>query len=105
MLLNPRDELIRIELSGDDFVEKQALDQLGNAHLSWGTGRCDFAVNRRNNNEADVPALRERLALQGPVDHDVPVLRAARADGGVLGIKAAHPERPSARADRPRAAH
>ncbi|HKI17197.1 MAG TPA: hypothetical protein VKA15_04930, partial [Isosphaeraceae bacterium] len=45
-----------------------------------------FAVNRRNNKEAEVPALRRRLALQGPVDHDVPVLRAARADGTLLAV-------------------
>jgi len=67
-------------------VAEQALDRLGAAQLSWGTGRCDFAVNRRNNKEADVPALRGRLALQGPVDHDVPVLRVSRADGGILAI-------------------
>ncbi len=67
-------------------VAEQALDRLGEAQLSWGTGRCDFAVNRRNNKEADVPALRERLSLQGPVDHDVPVLRVARADGSVLAV-------------------
>ena len=67
-------------------VAEQALDRLVEAQLSWGTGRCDFAVNRRNNKEADVPSLRTRLALQGPVDHDVPVLRVARADGSVLAI-------------------
>ncbi len=53
-------------------VAEQALDRLEEPRLSWGTGRCDFAVNRRNNKEADVPELRARLALQGPVDHDVP---------------------------------
>ena len=42
--------------------------------LSWETGKADFAVNRRNNKEPDVPALRIRNALEGPVDHDVPVL-------------------------------
>jgi hypothetical protein len=67
-------------------VAERALDHLGEAQLFWGTGRCDFAVNRRNNKEAEVPALRERLALQGPVDHDVPVLRVARADGHNLAI-------------------
>jgi len=67
-------------------VAEQALDRLAEAQLSWGTGRCDFAVNRRNNKEADLPALRARLALQGPVDHDVPVLRVARANGSVLAI-------------------
>jgi hypothetical protein len=67
-------------------VAEQALDRLGEALFYWGTGRCDFAVNRRNNKEADVPALRQRLALQGPVDHDVPVLRVTRARGTDLAI-------------------
>ena len=52
--------------------------------MSWGIGRCDFAVNRRANKEADVPALRDRLELKGPVDHDVPVLRVDRPDGALL---------------------
>jgi hypothetical protein len=67
-------------------VAGQALEKLEEARLGWSKGVCDFAVNRRNNKEPDVPALKERLALQGPVDHDVPVLRAARADGTVLAV-------------------
>jgi hypothetical protein len=57
---------------------------MGAAKLSWGVGRSDFAVNRRANKEADVPALRERMELKGPVDHDVPVLRIDRGDGRIL---------------------
>ena len=60
--------------------------RLAEARLSWGDGRCDFAVNRRDNREADVPGLRGRLALQGPDDHDVPVLRVARPDGSLLAV-------------------
>jgi hypothetical protein len=67
-------------------VAEQALDRLQDARLSWGIGVCDFAVNRRNNKEDDVPRLRRQLALQGPVDHDVPVLRAARGDGSLLAV-------------------
>src|SRR5262249_59358390 len=67
-------------------VAEQALDRLQDPRLSWGIGVCDFAVNRRNNKEADVPKLRQQLALQGPDDHDVPVLRAARADGALLAV-------------------
>jgi hypothetical protein len=59
----------------------QAMGSLEPAELAWATGCADFAVNRRTNKEADVPALRERLALQGPTDHDVPVL-SVRAFGG-----------------------
>jgi neutral ceramidase len=67
-----------LELSG------QAIDRLADARLSWGIGRCDFAVNRRSNKEPDVPALRDRLELSGPVDHDVPVLRVDRPGGALL---------------------
>jgi hypothetical protein len=67
-------------------VAGDALGHLEDVRLSWATGRCEFAVNRRANREADVPKLRERLALQGPDDHDVPVLRAARPDGSLLAV-------------------
>src|SRR5436305_12833151 len=42
--------------------------------LSRGGGTTGSAVNRRNNKEADVPALRAKGELKGPADHDVPVL-------------------------------
>lgn len=61
----------------------RAAEQLQPVEVAWGTGRADFAVNRRNNKEPDVPALRAKLALQGPVDHDVPVLRIRGADGNL----------------------
>jgi hypothetical protein len=64
----------------------RALRHLEDVSLSWETGRCDFAVNRRNNKEKDVPGLRERLSLAGPVDHDVPVLRLRSAEGKVRAI-------------------
>jgi hypothetical protein len=67
-------------------VVGQAFTRLEPATLGWETGRADFAVNRRNNKEADVPALRDRLTLQGPVDHDVPVLRVAGPDGRARAI-------------------
>jgi neutral ceramidase len=68
------------------YVAGRALGHLADARLSWATGRCDFAVNRRENREADVPKLRERLALKGPDDHDVPVLRVSRPDGSLLSV-------------------
>jgi Neutral/alkaline non-lysosomal ceramidase, N-terminal len=68
-----------------DVVDK-AIGQLDDASLDWENGRCDFAVNRRNNPEKDVPALRTRLALAGPVDHDVPVLRIRSRDRTVRAI-------------------
>src|SRR5437764_188383 len=62
-------------------VVGDALKQLAPARLSWGQGTADFAVNRRENKEAQVPALRAAGQLKGPVDHAVPVLAVHDADG------------------------
>ena len=67
-------------------ISEQAISRLAGARLSWGSGLCDFAVNRRTNKEAEVRALRERLELKGPVDHDVPVLRVDRFDGSLMAV-------------------
>jgi hypothetical protein len=67
-------------------VVGEALDNLAPADLAWGTGRVTFAVNRRNNKEADVPRLRERGQLKGPVDHDVPVLSVRDREGKVRAV-------------------
>jgi hypothetical protein len=64
----------------------EALGRLTEARLSWANGRCDFAVNRRANPEKDVPHRREQLALEGPDDHDVPVLRVGRPDGSLMSV-------------------
>ncbi|MGE0610143.1 MAG: neutral/alkaline non-lysosomal ceramidase N-terminal domain-containing protein [Pirellulales bacterium] len=73
----------------------QALDRLAPAQLAQGTGQATFAVNRRNNREAEVPALLENgTPLAGPVDHTVPVLAVTRPDGkleAVLFGYACHP--------------
>jgi Neutral/alkaline non-lysosomal ceramidase, N-terminal len=68
-----------------DVIDR-ALARLEDAQLSWETGRCDFAVNRRNNPEKSVPELRGKMALAGPIDHDVPVLRLRGSDGKVRAI-------------------
>jgi len=72
----------------DAIVETaaKAHRQLAPATLGWGTGRADFAVNRRTNQEPRVPVLREQLALQGPVDHDVPVLQVQGSDHKPLAV-------------------
>jgi neutral ceramidase len=54
--------------------------------LSWATGTSGFVVNRRENKEAEVPVLREKGLLKGPVDHDVPVLAARDGKGNLKGI-------------------
>jgi hypothetical protein len=52
-----------------------ALSELAPASLWTTDGQADFAVNRRNNPEREVPEIRKRgEALRGPVDHAVPVL-------------------------------
>jgi neutral ceramidase len=51
-----------------------AITELQPAELSWSVGRAGFAVNRRTNQEKNVPELRAADRLAGPVDHDVPVL-------------------------------
>lgn len=56
-------------------ASEQAAASLAPCELSWGVGRTTFAVNRRANREPDVPKLREAGMLQGPNDHEVPVLR------------------------------
>jgi hypothetical protein len=56
-------------------VVGEAIQQLAPARLSWGNGTAAFAVNRRNNKEAEVPKLRAAgQPLKGPVDHAVAVL-------------------------------
>jgi hypothetical protein len=53
----------------------EALGKLAPASLHVGEGKTGFAVNRRNNKEADVPALLAKgEPLKGPVDHTVPVM-------------------------------
>lgn len=63
-----------------------AVKDLNPATLKWGTGTATFAVNRRNNAEPNVPDLRAANALEGPVDHDVPVLVVSGKDGRMRAI-------------------
>ena len=60
-----------------------ALANLAPATLQQGEGKATFAVNRRNNPEAEVPKLLATgTPLKGPVDHAVPILTVTR--GGKL---------------------
>jgi neutral ceramidase len=61
-----------------------ALARLEPAQLSWTIGKATFAVNRRNNKEAEVPKLKEQGMLKGPVDHDVPMLAVRDKDGKLV---------------------
>jgi hypothetical protein len=64
----------------------EAVKNLQPAELQTGSGLATFAVNRRNNPEKDVPSLRERGRLVGPVDHDVPVLAIRNPQGKLRAI-------------------
>jgi hypothetical protein len=75
------------------FLRDRAVEIVGEAiariepvTLAWDIGRCAFAVNRRNNDQSKVPELRERFALAGPDDHDVPVLRVSAQDGSIKAV-------------------
>jgi hypothetical protein len=68
----------------------QALENLQPAQIAWGTGRCTFAVNRRENREADVPARRANNDLRGPHDHDVPVLAVRDREGHLKAVCAGY---------------
>ena len=63
-----------------------ALADLAPARLASGQGTTGFAVNRRNNAEGSVPKLIEQNALQGPVDHTVPVLAVFLPDGKLKAV-------------------
>ena len=65
----------------------EALGKLTPARLQTGQGKTTFAVNRRNNREADVPAMIENgTPLAGPVDHTVPVMTVTRPGGRIDAI-------------------
>lgn len=77
------DEMVTrtVELVGN------AIADLSPATIKIGEGRATFAVNRRNNREADVPEMIEKgLPLAGPVDHSVPVLTVTRPNGQLAAI-------------------
>jgi hypothetical protein len=65
----------------------EALENFQPAQIARGKGLCTFAVNRRDNKEAEVPALLAAgKPLKGVVDHDVPVLSVKNKQGDLLAI-------------------
>jgi hypothetical protein len=65
----------------------ESLAKLAPARLEAGQAKATFAVNRRNNREADVPdMLAKGTPLAGPVDHSVPVLTVTRPDGSLEAV-------------------
>ena len=86
------DEQRRLVAEYTDWMEGRVVEAVGEAlaswrpaRLSWGEGNCTFAVNRRENPEADVPRMRaEGVPLKGAVDHYVPVLAVKDEEGALL---------------------
>jgi hypothetical protein len=64
----------------------EALGHTVPASVAVAQGSTDFAVNRRNNREPDVPALRASHALRGPSDLSVAVLAVRHPDGKLLAV-------------------
>lgn len=63
-----------------------AVTDIEPSELVIASGNCSFAVNRRNNREADITQLRGNNSLKGPVDHDVPVLAVRNSDGRLKAV-------------------
>ena len=65
----------------------EALDNLQPARLLIGEGKATFAVNRRENSEADVERMRaEGVPLKGAVDHYVPVMAVRGEENKLLAV-------------------
>jgi neutral ceramidase len=81
-----REKIIKYSLSLEDKIVDlvgEALNLREPARLFSGHGVARFAVNRRNNAEAD---LRPGTQLAGPADHSVPVLKVAGESGEILAV-------------------
>lgn len=67
-------------------VVAEAFASLAPAVISTGESQAAFAVNRRNNREADVPMLRATGMLVGPVDHTLPVISVRDTTGKLRAV-------------------
>lgn len=67
-------------------IVEEAFSKLVPAKVSVGQGSTNFAVNRRNNVESEVPRLTREDNLKGPVDHSVPVLAVTTMDDQLLAV-------------------
>lgn len=65
----------------------ESITNLAPASLKMGEGHATFAVNRRNNKEAEVPSIIAKgEPLKGPVDHTVPVMTVTGTDNNLIAI-------------------
>ena len=67
-------------------VVSDALATLSPAEVTANEGETNFAVNRRNNSEGKVPKLLVEGALNGPIDHSVPVLAVTDGEGKLKAV-------------------
>jgi hypothetical protein len=75
----------------------RAIGDLEPCRLQHGSGSTTFAINRRNNPAAEVPARRAAGTLVGPNDHDVPVLAVRTGEDVWKAIVFGYACRPSGR--------
>ena len=88
------EEQRRLVAEYSDWMEGQVVEAVEEALSNWqqaqllkGEGNCTFAVNRRENSEAEVAKLlAEGKPLKGVVDHYVPVLAVKGSDGDLLAV-------------------
>ena len=65
----------------------EALSRMTPVRIWTGEGSTDFAVNRRENPEGEVPKMRSSgQPLKGPVDHGVPVLAVRTPEGRLRAV-------------------
>lgn len=65
----------------------EALQRMVPVELRQGAGQAGFAVNRRNNPEAEVAQqIASGRPLVGPVDHSVPVLKVTQVGGEPIAV-------------------
>ena len=71
-------------------VVGEAVKSLKPATLAWGISKAEFAVNRRTNQERQVADLRYENKLEGPIDHELPVLTVSGDDNKLKAIVAGY---------------
>ncbi len=67
-------------------LAQESWEKRTRAKLAWANGRATFGVNRRNNREVNVPALRRQGELVGPVDYTVPTLAVRNPEGELSAV-------------------
>ncbi len=87
-----KEQIAQVNKYSDELEQKlvdavtTAIKNLEPASLWTGEGHTSFAVNRRNNMEAEVPKLRKEGKLKGPIDHSVPILAVKDKNGKLKTI-------------------